>query len=320
MATPLGRFPNEVLSSRGLMVSLITGNSREWTQKPDTKPRKLHSIQGHWRRAFKRRYGNLLSILEVKLAPTLEEYERLLGLPLAKSLHYFYRGHYPFWTLVAKLLRVSEEKKPEWPGKRLHQLLGEEDWLAVMDVYRLLVYGIVLFPHLEDYIDMATINVFLAKRDRGENPVIAILVDTYCTLNYCCERNGKSLRCCTHLIYLWMTAHLFHSKCKTMSPLEDLKWNHVKVGLDPIPKRSFRKKIRWYPKWNEREEVIVKCGGFPNVPLMGTQGGINYNLELVPRQAGYPMILAPLKEATTPFIIYGMGVQNGDCFKRIRHA
>ncbi|RDX92087.1 hypothetical protein CR513_25838, partial [Mucuna pruriens] len=140
--------------------------------------------------------------------------------------------------------------------ERLHQLLREEDWSAVMDVYGLLVYGIILFPHLEDYIDIAAIDVFLAKRDKGK----------------------KSL----------------HSTSK--------------------------KTIRWYPKWNEREEVIVRCRGFPNVPLVGTQGGINYNFELVPKQAGYPMVLPPLEEATTPFIIYGMGAQNGDCFKKIRHA
>ncbi|RDX73411.1 hypothetical protein CR513_46988, partial [Mucuna pruriens] len=48
--------------------------------------------------------------------------------------------------------------------------------------------------------------------------------------------------------------------------------------------------------------MIIRCGGFPNVPLMGTQGAINYNPELVPRQAGYPMALSPFEESITPFI------------------
>ncbi|RDX75075.1 hypothetical protein CR513_45087, partial [Mucuna pruriens] len=48
---------------------------------------------------------------------------------------------------------------------------------------------------------------------------------------------------------------------------------------------------------------------------MGTQGAINYNLELLPRQAGYPMALPPPKEAITPFIIHDLGAQDGGCLK-----
>ncbi|RDX72156.1 hypothetical protein CR513_48390, partial [Mucuna pruriens] len=72
-------------------------------------------------RAFERKHGNLLRILEVEtqpkalealvqyydpparcftfsdfqLAPTLEEYERLLGLPLAESAYYFHQDQPP---------------------------------------------------------------------------------------------------------------------------------------------------------------------------------------------------------------------------------
>ncbi|RDX73768.1 hypothetical protein CR513_46575, partial [Mucuna pruriens] len=42
------------------------------------------------------------------LAPTLEEYERIIGMPLAKSLPYLFKGQYPSWALVAKLLRISK--------------------------------------------------------------------------------------------------------------------------------------------------------------------------------------------------------------------
>ncbi|RDX68159.1 hypothetical protein CR513_52889, partial [Mucuna pruriens] len=71
--------------------------------------------------AFERKHGNLLHILEVEMqlaalkalvqyydpptrcftfgdfqmAPTLEEYERLLGLPLAESSHPFHQGKSP---------------------------------------------------------------------------------------------------------------------------------------------------------------------------------------------------------------------------------
>ncbi|RDY01718.1 hypothetical protein CR513_14910, partial [Mucuna pruriens] len=95
-----------------------------------------------------------------------------------------------------------------------------------------------------------------------------------------------------------MTVHLFHNKRRMAYPMKDFKWSWIKT-MSKHTRPS-------YPKWDEREDIIIKCGGFPNVPLMGNQGGINYNPELVPRQAGHPMILPPLKEATTPFVIYGM--------------
>ncbi|RDY10890.1 hypothetical protein CR513_04509, partial [Mucuna pruriens] len=71
-------------------------------------------LRGQWRRAFKRKHGNLLCILEVEIdfqmALTLEEYERLLGLPLAESSHHFHQGQPPSWATIAKLLKISESK------------------------------------------------------------------------------------------------------------------------------------------------------------------------------------------------------------------
>ncbi|RDY12587.1 hypothetical protein CR513_02580, partial [Mucuna pruriens] len=86
--------------------------------------------------------------------------------------------------------------------------------------------------------------------------------------------------------------------------------------LDQATERT----IHWYPMWNEREEIIVRCGGFLNVSLLGTQGDINYNLELLSRQAGYPVIKVPSEEDMNPFIIHGLKAHNGEFHRRIRHA
>ncbi|RDX72164.1 hypothetical protein CR513_48399, partial [Mucuna pruriens] len=138
--------------------------------------------------------------------------------------------------------------------ERLYRLREEEEWSAVMDVLGLLLYGILLFPQVENYIDLAAMKVFISKRDRGENPTMAVLANTYYTLNYCSKQKEGSLRCCTLLLYLM---------------------------------------IHWYPPWNEREHMIIRYGGYPNVPFLGTQGAINYKPELASRQVGYPMIRAP---------------------------
>ncbi|RDX76681.1 hypothetical protein CR513_43303, partial [Mucuna pruriens] len=183
------------------------------------------------------------------------------------------------------------------------------------------VYDVVLFPRIEDYVDLAAIDTFLGKKDRGKSSVVEVLANTYYTLNYCHEKNGRGLRCCTSLLYLWMTTHLFHSKGRTKCPIEYHNWSWIKpmtkaewtICLDEATEKS----IRWYPRWNKREDVTIKCRGFSNVPLMGTQGAINYNPVLTLRQAGYVMVLPPSEEVITPFVIHDLGVQYEEHLRKI---
>ncbi|RDY03991.1 hypothetical protein CR513_12352, partial [Mucuna pruriens] len=117
--------------------------------------RKLHPVQartpnlisllkGEWHRTFEGKYDNLLGLLKIKvqleallaltqyydpplrcftfrdfqLAPTLEGYERILGMPLAGSSPYLFKGQYPSWATIAKLLRTSKseikKEKKSW--------------------------------------------------------------------------------------------------------------------------------------------------------------------------------------------------------------
>ncbi|RDX68576.1 hypothetical protein CR513_52416, partial [Mucuna pruriens] len=47
---------------------------------------------------------------DIQMAPTLKEYKRPLGLPLAGSAHHFHQGQLPSWVTVAKLLRIFESE------------------------------------------------------------------------------------------------------------------------------------------------------------------------------------------------------------------
>ncbi|RDX77662.1 hypothetical protein CR513_42169, partial [Mucuna pruriens] len=253
-------------------------------------------LKGQWRRTFKRKYENLLSLVNVQvqlealsahtqyydlplrcftfqefqLAPTLEEYDRLMGMAYHESPPYLFGGDYPSWATIARLFKVPEsvvvELKKNQNGvegilevvfeARLQQLQEEGDWLTFVDVYGLLVYGIILFPHIECYVDLATIDTFFSKRDKGEHPIVAE------------ERKGIKV--------LYIVALLV---------------------VDRAP-----------------------CGGFPNISLMGTKGAINCNSKLALRQVGYPMILPPSKKVVTPFILHDLGAQKGECLRKIRQA
>lgn len=47
--------------------------------------------------------------------------------------------------------------------------------------------------------------------------------------------------------------------------------------------------ITWYSSIYDAVEIIGSCEEFSNVPLLGTQGGINYNPTLARRQLGFTM-------------------------------
>jgi hypothetical protein len=47
--------------------------------------------------------------------------------------------------------------------------------------------------------------------------------------------------------------------------------------------------IVWYHAAYDVGKIIVSCGEYPNVPLLGMRGGISYNSILARRQFGYPM-------------------------------
>ncbi|RDY00994.1 hypothetical protein CR513_15751, partial [Mucuna pruriens] len=64
-----------------------------------------------------------------------------------------------------------------------------------------------------------------------------------------------------------MTTHLFHCKRRMTYPIEDFKWSWIKTMSKPYLEEASEKILCWYPKWNEQENVIIKCGGFPNVSL-----------------------------------------------------
>ena len=64
--------------------------------------------------------------------------------------------------------------------------------------------------------------------------------------------------------------------------------------------------ITWYSSVYEDVEIIDSCGEFSNVPLLGTQGGINYNPALARRQLGFA-----IKDKPNNTLLEGLFFQEG---------
>ncbi|MCH95998.1 hypothetical protein A2U01_0016981 [Trifolium medium] len=248
------------------------------------------------RKDFDDKYGKILSLMEVnvqveaitalsqfydppyrcftfqdfQMAPTLEEYEQILGFPLENSKPYHYIGHYPSLSTVASILKVNKGqlsavmKNPNcadgiplaYLKERLNLFHKEQDWTAFTDVLALTIFGIVLFPNMDEYVDFAAIDVFLAVRNQGHNPVPAVLADTYCVLNSCHEMKKKRILCCLPALYVWLITHIFHGVRRASScPIVDFKECFVKDKSKQDWAKYLRnlneRTVRWYPKWRE---------------------------------------------------------------------
>ncbi|XP_050878259.1 uncharacterized protein LOC127082076, partial [Lathyrus oleraceus] len=234
-----------------------------------------------------------------------KEVERIIGRNL--------KDHYPFPKLdedippkriVSALgLKVSEvvdnwDVKGPFSGfsrkfleDQAKKMEKEGDWESFYAVLAVLIYGIVLFPNIDHFVDHLAVRIFLSG-----NPVPFLLADLYYTLHDRHERKGGIVLCCAQLLHAWFRSHMpeegpFVSKeLKPFQKLASLTSSHVK----------------WYIRDWETENVIVSIGDFPNVPLIGTKGCINYNPMLSLRQHGYPMNGPPKAEALEPFILHGI--------------
>ena len=53
-----------------------------------------------------------------------------------------------------------------------------------MIAFALAIYGLVIFPWILGYIEMAVVDTF-EQIQHGSNPALAILAETFRSLNYC---------------------------------------------------------------------------------------------------------------------------------------
>lgn len=322
--------------------------------KPDVNniknlARKLKKVQ---RVIFMGKFGKILDLLEVnvqvdaltalaqfydppfrcftfkdfQLAPTLEEFERIMGYPMKGSKPYQYMEHYPSLKTIAETFdipikeiednRTNKDNLIGFPIKYLEEkavnLARDGKWDTFMDVLALIIYGIVLFPTIKDFVDFMAIYVFLAYKHRGENPVPAVLADIYCTLDFRHEKEGGLIHCCSPILYFWFVKHIFQDmhQLKTKSKKE---WANVLANLN-------ERTIQWYSRSQDINEVICRCGVFVDVPLMGTKGCINYSPYVALRQLGYPMTKPPIMDVTKSFVIHGRDGYDASLLRRIRKS
>ncbi|XP_014521975.1 uncharacterized protein LOC106778515 [Vigna radiata var. radiata] len=224
------------------------------------------------------------------------------------------------FTVKGKLRGLPQE----YLEKYVHRLVEEEKWETFMDVLALILYGVMLFPNIENFIDSAAINAFVGYKDRSENPVTAVLAEVYGTLSQCYELKGGKLLCCLPMLYVWFFSRVSENTLNATCPVDELlqckpnmkganKWAQLCASLNV-------EQVKWNVLWMQRSEIIYYCGRYPNVPLIGIKCCINYNPVLAQWQFGYPMRGSPTLTSLAILQIYYKEGTFAEVLHQIRNA
>ncbi|XP_050894891.1 uncharacterized protein LOC127101500 [Lathyrus oleraceus] len=205
---------------------------------------------------FKDRYGRILTMLSTNvedgvlntvvqfydsahrcftfpdyhLAPTLKEYFYYIGLPVSDQIS--------FSGLPIKFLM-----------KKAVTLASVRSMVAFEVVLTLLIYGIVLFPNVDNFVGIDIIHIFLIR-----NPVPTLLVDTYYSIHDRTEKSGGIVMCCAPLLYKWSISHLPQSSL-FKDKKKCLRWSQRIMSLTNAD-------VTWYSRVYDDVKIIDSCGFF----------------------------------------------------------
>ena len=193
-------------------------------------------------------------------------------------------------------------------------MANQEEWVPFADILALLIFGVVLFPNVDGLVDLAVIDAFLAYHHSKESLVVAFLADLFDTFDRRCVKNSARIFCYLPVLCMWLVLHLFQQDIRHSCLLQSYRscvekrrvdWDQYLAGIGG-------RTINWFPRWKKGTEgVLFSCGDYPNVPLIGTRGCINYNPTLaIIRQLGYPMRGAPTEESLLPFLVRDFDAQS----------
>ncbi|KAI5436229.1 hypothetical protein KIW84_022628 [Lathyrus oleraceus] len=192
---------------------------------------------------FKARFGKLLSVLttqvdeglmsvlvqfydplyhcftfpDFQLFPTLEEYAYLVGIPILDQLSFSGLESIPTSQEIADMMHIDESLVgAHMTTKGGIQGLPSEFLIAKATMYGkamsedafeaifvLLIYGLVLFPNIDKFVDVNAIRIFSTL-----NLVPTLLGDTYFSLHMRNAKGGGTIVCCLPLLYKWFISHL----------------------------------------------------------------------------------------------------------------
>ncbi|KAI5387228.1 hypothetical protein KIW84_073392 [Lathyrus oleraceus] len=222
---------------------------------------------------FKQRHGKLLSVLSTDVVEGLLSVLVQLYDPLYRCFTFPDYQHVPALE-YAHLLGTPVSDKFLIGKANVFAQVGSVD--AFKAIFVSLIYGLALFPNIDGFVGVNAIRIFLIG-----NHVPSLLGDMYFSLHLRNSKDGGTIVCCVPLMYKWFISHLLQTPA-FLENKQCLRWSQRLMYLT-------NDDIIWYDSGLSSVDIIDSCGEFSNVPLISTQGGINYNPSLARRQLGFPL-------------------------------
>jgi hypothetical protein len=215
---------------------------------------------------------------DYQLMPTLEEYAHLLGIPISDKVPFSGLEEIPRSHIIVEALHLKKSEIDAHLVKKggilwltSEFLIGKATIFAQggsMDAFEaifvLLIYGLVLFPNIDDFINVNAIKIFLIG-----NPMPTLLGDMYFSLHLRNSKGCRTIVCCIPLLYKWFIFHLPQTPAFVENK-QCLRWSQRLMSLT-------NDDIIWYDSALSNVYIIDSYGEFSNVRLIRTQEGINYN-------------------------------------------
>lgn len=136
--------------------------------------------------------------------------------------------------------------------------------------------------------------------------------DVYYCLHTRHKKKKYLILSCVSLFYTWILRHM-PQKGPWVDFVKDFRWSQKFSSL-------IADSMVWYLLASKIEQVITSCGDFPNVPLMGPRGCINYNPWLALRKLGYLMETEPKSKLLKDFFLPDLGTENPNLLQKIKQA
>ncbi|KAA0065295.1 uncharacterized protein E6C27_scaffold1023G00080 [Cucumis melo var. makuwa] len=238
------------------------------------------------------------------LTPTIEEYQALISLPVDRGNKlYIYDRKLTLQRSLSKFMgdiHASELKKhmKTKEGRNCIPinylinlargcLLGKKG----LSLIALCIYGTVIFPRIKGYVEEEVVKIFVGI-ERGVNPVIPIMAETFRSLNHCQIQGKGKFFSCAPMLFIWISSHLRYPnnfgypQIKFSSP-----WNKTRNTIREFNSAHWDPKdpefgvwmqffshlttieAIWRAPWMPTSPLTYRCGKLAFISLLGLWGG-----------------------------------------------
>ncbi|XP_058751475.1 uncharacterized protein LOC131624537 [Vicia villosa] len=189
---------------------------------------------------------------DFQLVPTLEEFSHIMDIPIPDQIPYTGEEGGPKLEDIAAALHLPRaEINKVWINRRDYSGIPVDFLYEKAKIFA----KALSMDALESVLTLLIYGQVLVSKRQG------------CVLG------------CIPLLHKWFILHLPRSVIRNE---EGLTW------IQRIMKLSYDD-IIWYPKEFKEIQLFDRCGEFPNVPLLGTRGGITCNPILARHQFGFAL-------------------------------